>query len=374
MLHIREISPSRTALREFIRFPLTLYKEDPNYIIPSVEQQVGDLLGRHNALMTNGVQAFLMAYDGEEPVGRLVAGIDYRAAQQPGERQGYIGMFECVNNQNVANALFDAAETFFKENGISAMVGPNPPLFNDFGTGILLQGFDLEPTFLSPYNPSYYAELFESAGFAKLRDYFSYDLPLEGIRDDRYESVLRRAGKRFGYRIETVNLKRDLKHRVREFSRVISESTPPEWGVVPPTAEALYRELKRIRNILWQDYILVAYAGERPVGLLLVIPDINPMLKGLKGNMFPVGTFRTLFMRSYIKRLRTVMLYVVPEFQNKGVEAVMIYQALDTARMNGIKQAEATMVNEQNLKLQVGVEKLGGTISKVYRQYQKEIK
>lgn len=373
MLHIREIAPSRNALSEFVRFPLTLYKDDPNYIIPSVEQQVRGLLGRHNALITNGVQVFLMAYDGEQPVGRLLAGIDFRTSQRPGERQGYISMFECIDDQNTANALFQAAETFFTTNGITSFIGPNPTMFDDFGTGILVEGFDLEPAFLSPYNPPYYAKLFENAGFAKYRDHFSYDLSLKGIRDDRYESVLRRAGKRFGYSVEKVNLQRDLKRRSREFARIIAESTPPEWGVNPPTSETLYRELKRIKRVLWRDYTLVAYAGDRPVGLLLVIPDFNPLLKGLKGRLFPVGTFRMIFMRRYVKRLRTVMLYVIPEYQNKGVEAVMIYNALDTARLGGIKQAEAAMINEQNLKMQLGIEKLGGKVDKVFRQYRKDI-
>lgn len=373
MLHIKEIVPSHSTLGDFVRFPLTLYKDDPGYIIPSVEQQIRSLLGRHNALITNGVQMFLMVYDEGRPVGRLLAGIDFRTAQQSGRRDGYISMFECVNDQNAANALFDAAATFLRMNGITAIVGPNPTMFDDFGVGLLVEGFDQAPTFLSPYNPPYYATLFENAGFVKSRDHFSYDLPLEGFRDARYESVLHRAGKRFGYTIENVDLKKDLKSRAREFARVIAESTPPEWGVLAPTSETLYRELKHIRHILWPEFVLVAYAGKRPIGVMLTIPDCNPMLKGLKGHMFPVGTFRMLFMRSYIKRLRTVMLYVVPEYQNKGVEAVMIYRALDAARQNGIHQAEASMINEQNLKLQVGVEKLGGKVSKVFRQYVKEL-
>lgn len=373
MLHVREIAPSHSTLRDFVRFPLTLYKGDSNYIIPSVEQQVRGLLGRHNALISNGVQTFLMAYDGEKPVGRVLAGIDFRTPQQAGAREGYISMFECVNDQAAADALFHAAAAFLRLNGITAMAGPNPTMFDDFGAGLLADGFDKEPTFLSPYNPPYYAQLFENAGFVKLRDYFSYDLPLTAIRDDRYESVLRRAGKRFGFAVENINVQHDLKRRAREFARVIAESTPPEWGVLTPTSEALYQELKRVKRVLWPDYVLMAYAGERPVGLLLAIPDFNPLLRGLRGHMFPVGTFRMIFQRSYVKRLRTVMLYVVPEFQNKGVQAVLVSRALNTARQSGIQQAEAAMVYEQNLKLRLGVESLGATPTKVHRQYRKEI-
>lgn len=373
MLHVREIAPTQAALRGFVRFPLSLYKDDPSYIIPSVEQQVRGLLGRHNALITNGVQTFLMAFDGERPVGRLLAGIDYRAPQQPDGRQGYISMFECVDDQAVADALFNAAATFLRLNGIVSVVGPNPTLFDDFGTGLLVEGFDQPPSFLSPYNPPYYAGLFEGAGFVKYRDHYAYDLPLDNIRDERYASVLTRAGKRFGYRVENVDLGHDLKVRSREFARIIAESTPAEWDVVPPTSETLYRELKRVHRVLWRDYVLVAYAGERPIGLLVVIPDFGPMLRGLRGHMFPVGTFRMIFRRSYVKRLRTVMLYVVPEYQNKGVEAVMIHRALAAARENDIHQAEASMVNEHNLKLQLGIERLGGKIQKTHRQYRKEL-
>ncbi len=373
MLHVREIAPTQSALRAFVRFTLTLYKNDPNYVQQPVEQHVRWLIGRRNALMQNGVQCFLMAFDGDKPVGRLLAGIDFRAIQRYGERQGYISLFECVDDQNAANALFEAAKVFLRLNGITSIVGPTPPMFDDFGTGLLADGFGAPATFLCPYNPPYYEKLFLAAGFEKYRDHFAYDLPLEKIEDSRVESVLLRAGKRFGYTVENVNLRHDIKRRAREFARVIAEATPPEWEMLPPTAETLYRELKRVRGALWPEFALAAYAGERPVGLLLVLPDVNPILRGLKGRVFPVGTFRMLFARSYIKRMRTAMLYVVPEYQNKGVEAVMIHRALDAARRSGIKTAEATMIHEKNLKTQLGVEKLGGKVTKVFRQYRLSI-
>ncbi len=373
MLYVKEIAPTRGALRDFVRFPLTLYKDDPNYVLPSVEQQVGGLLGRHNALISNGVQSFLMAFDGETPVGRLLAGIDFRVNQRLGERRGYISLFECIDSQEAADALFDAAKKFLKLNGITSVIGPSPAMFDDFGAGLLLEGFDTPTAYLSPYNPPYYAKLFDNAGFTPYRDNFAYDLPLDTMENTRYESVLHLAGKRFGYRVQSVDLRSDLKQKSRALARVIAESTPPEWEVIPPTSETLYRELKNIRRVLWPDFSLMAYAGDRPIGLLLIIPDCNPILKGLKGRVFPVGTFRMLFWRSYIRAVRTVMLYVVPEYQNKGVEAVMIQQALDAVRRNNLRQAEASMIHDKNLKMRLAVEKLGGSIKRVYREYRIEL-
>ena len=373
MLHVREIAPTYATLQEFVRFPQILYKNDQNYVSLPLRQQVRALLGRHNALIVNGVQCFLMAFDGRKPVGRLLAGIDFRAIQRFGERQGYISLFECIDDQAAANVLFDAAKAFLKLNGITSIIGPSPMMFDDFGAGLLVKDSNIPPTFLSPYNPPYYPGLFEKAGFQKLRDYYAFDVPLSAFDSERYKSVLLRAGKRFGYAVENVNIRHDLKRRSREFARVIAESTPREWDVTPPTAETLYRELKLIKRVLWPEYIMMAYAGERPVGLLFIIPDLNLLLRGLDGRMFPRGAIRMLFARSRIKRLRTVMLYVVPEFQNKGVEAVMMVRALESARANGIRQAEASMINEQNLKAQLAVEKLGGMVSKVCRQYRLEI-
>jgi len=373
MLHIREILPSRSTLKEFVRFPLTLYKDDPNFVLPPMRQQVRGLLGRHNALISNGVQCFLMAYDGEKPVGRLLAGIDFRTVQYRGIRQGYISQFECIDDQAVANVLFDAAKAFLKLNGITSIMGPVPALFDEFGLGLLIQGFNTPPTFLSPYNPPYYEALFEGYGFVKHQDHFAYDLPLDGVQDGRYESVLQRAGKRFGFSVESMNLRHDLKRKSRDMARVLAESISPERGTLAPTSESLYRELKRVQRILWPDYVYMAYKDERPIGLLVVVPDLNPILRGLNGRTFPVGTFRMMFNRSYVRRLRTVMLYVVPEFQNKGVEAVLIHRAFEAARRNGVKMAEATMVHEKNLKTQLAVERIGGKVEKVYRQYRIEI-
>lgn len=373
MLHVREIKPTRAALRDFVRFPLALYRNDPNHALTPVERQVSGLIGRHNALLSNGVQRFIMVYDDEKPVGRVLAGIDFRAIQVLGKRQGYISLFECIDSQEAAGMLFAAVKAFFKLNGISIIVGPNSAMFDAFGVGLLVEGFDLPPAFLCPYNPPYYPKLFQNAGFTKYRDAYAYGIPLDGIRDSRYESVLQRAGKRFGYTVENVNLQSDLKRRSREFARVIAESTPPEWEALPPTSDTIYRELKRFRHALWPDYALMAYAQERPVGLLLIVPDFNQILRGRMSSFPPVRAFKTLFARSTVKGLRTVMLYVVPEYQKKGVETVMIHRALEAARRNGCTYCEAAMIDEQNMKMLMGIKALGGTVNKVYRQYQLSI-
>lgn len=264
MLHIQEIAPTRKAMRAFVRFPLTLYRNDPHYVQPLVEQQVRALLGRRNALVSNGVQCFLMAYDGDRPVGRLLAGIDFRLIQRLGRRQGYISLFECIDDQAAANALFDAAKTFLKLNGITSVVGPSPAAFDDFGRGLLLDGGGAPPTVLSPYNPPYYARLFEGYGFSRHSDCFAYDLPLERMADSRYDDVLRRAQQRFGYHVEHVDVRRDLKRYARTFARIIAESVPSDWEGMPPTAERLYYELKNIRSLLWPDYLIIAQAASGP--------------------------------------------------------------------------------------------------------------
>lgn len=373
MLQVREILPGKKSLRAFVRLPLDLRGDDPNTIIPSVAQQVRGLLGRHNALIANGVQAFLVAYEDGRAVGRLLAGIDFRAVQQTGRREGYVSMFECIDSQTVADALFAAAEEFLRRNGMQSVAGPSPAMLDDFGMGLLVQGFDIAPTFLSPYNPAYYPALFEGAGFAAWRDMYTYALPLSGMNNERYENVLRRAGKRFGYTVENVDFKKDPRGYARAFARVIAESTPPQWGVVTPTSETLYSELKRVERAIMPQYTTLAYVGERPIGMLLVIPDYNPALRGLRGHVFPVGTLRLLFARPRMKKLRSVMLYVVPEYQNKGVEAVMINRVLRAARDRDIEEAEAAMINGQNLKMRLGVERLGGTVAKVHRQYRKDL-
>jgi GNAT superfamily N-acetyltransferase len=373
MLHIREIAPTRRALMDFVRFPLTLYAKDARYVPIPPWEQASALLGRHNALRANGVQCFLMAYDGQRPVGRLLAGIDFRAMRQGDEKPAYLSLFECEDNQAAADLLFDAAKAFLKGNGATVVIGPNPALYGEFGVGLLAEGFDQAPMYLSPYNPPYYPRLFEAYGFTTYHNHFAYEMPMDRLPDARYESVLARAGKRFGYRVENVNLRTDLKRRTRQIARVVAESMPPPWEALPPTYETLYRTFKHIQLGLWPDYTLMAFAGDRPVGVLIAMPDMNAVMRGLAGRIFPIGTFRMIFLRSYLRRVRTAMLYVVPEYQNKGVEAVMAHRALEAARRSGIQYAEASMVDERNLKLQLGIDKLGGKVTKVFRQYRMEL-
>ena len=372
MLYVKEISQTRSDLQNFVKFPTAIYKNDPNYVPLSSSRQIRMLLGRRNTLLTNGVQCFLMAYEGRRALGRLLIGIDFRSIQKTGKRQGYISLFECVNDQTVADALFTSALSFLKANAVTSVIGPAPALFACFDTGLQVKGFQNASSYLSPYNPPYYAGLFEKFGFHKYKDYHAYDLPVTALETKEYENVLQRAGNRFGYRVDHVNLQKELRQYTRAFARIIAESTPVEWEAVLPTAETLYRELKQIRSLLWTEYIVMAYAQDRPIGFLLVIPDANT-IQGFQDQLRSSSALRPFFAKVRIERLHTTMLYVVPDFQNKGVEMMMSYRVLKAARAHGVRRVETSMIDERNIKMQTSVEKIGGMVSKVYRQYQLEL-
>lgn len=374
MLHVREIEPTYNGLRAFVRFPLRLYRGDPNHAQPVIGHQIRRLLGRRNATIVNGVQCFLMAFDGDTPVGRVLAGIDFRDLQRSGERRGYVSLFECVDDQSTANALFDAAKTFLKLNGITSIVGPYPAMFDDFGKGLLVEGFEAgPPALLSPYNPPYYTRLFEGYGFRKERDYLSYKMPIETFDESRYESVLVRAMQRFGYEVKNIDVHLALKKRSREIARVIAESIPAEWDILPPSAEQIFAEFKYLRYIIVPEYVIFAYAGARPVGILIAVPDYAKLLRAFRGRLLPFGWLYFLIGRGRFDRLRAVMQYVVPEYQNKGVEAAMAHRVYEAAVRNGVRVLEGSMVDERNLKGRLMLEKAGGQPDRKYRQYRIDI-
>jgi len=369
MLKVVELRPTRKNIRAFVRLPFDIYRGDPFWVPPLLVDQMQLLRGKRNGLFDNGVHKFFMAYDGERPVARVLAGIDYKLAERTGVKEGYISLFECYNQFEYAKAVLDAAADFLRSEGMDAMVGPNPPSFDDFHKGMLVKGFDDPPTLYNSYNRPYMVELFERYGFAKYCDHYAYRADIDEFRADRYEALLERAQNRFGFTVKQLDFKGDARALAKDVAQCVSEAFPPHWKLLPPTAEDIHREFRRMRFFLEEQYGFLAYAGDRPVGFALSLPDYNQLFQRMHGRLTPRGIWILLTQRKKIDRLRAVMQFVVPEYQNKAVNGVMYYKTFENARRAGIRVIEGSTIDENNIQSIVSMEKAGGKLYRIYRQF-----
>lgn len=374
MLHIEILEKTKRGLRPFVSFPFALYRDDANWVPPMLKYQYDTLLSKGNALLHDGECRFFMLYDDERPVARLLAGVDRRLNERLRQSLGYISLFECEDNQEAAKLILDAGCSYLKALKVERVIGPTPPTVGDFGKGVLVQGFDGAPVFLNAYNPPYYEALFLAAGFTKHRDHLAYFMRLKDFDSDRLEPIIQRAQQRFGYSIQNVRLTGpDREKKLRDMVRVLHEAFPVNWEMNPPQLTDIENALRVLRRVYRPEMTVMAYAGERPIGLVVSFPDYNELIKKTGGRLFPFGWAALLLQKNAIRGARCAMQFVVPEYQNMAVNMAMLCRSVECSRRIGIEWVEGSTVDETDAVSVNNTERMGAKIYRVYRQYEKKL-
>ena len=370
MIRVEILEQNRSALRPFVKLPFQLYKDDPNWVAPLIGEQLRTL----SQPQEGGPCRFFLVYDGDQPVARVMAGIDERLNERLNRKCGYFSLFESVQRPDYARTALDAACAYLREEGMDTVIGPVSLGVDDFGKGLLVQGFDGPPVLFNPYNPSYYADYLEKCGFTKHRDHLAYFMRMDEFDQHAMEEIVPRAKKRFGFRVERVIWSKENEEKIlQNIGRVIREAFPPEWEWNVPTYGDLRREVKHLREYYSPEMTVMAFAENRPIGFVLAFPDYNQVLKKMKGHVFPVGWLKYMFGKRKIHGARCSMQIVVPEYQHKGVNTAMFYEAFLGAKNLGIQWVEGSTVDETSITSIANTEKMASHLYRVYRQYEKKL-
>ncbi len=375
MLKVERLEETKRNLKKFIKLAWKFYKDDKDFVPPLINDKLKILQGVDNALFENGEHAFFMAYRDGEAVGRLLVGIDEKLNQDRGINQGYLSMFECENNQETANALFDAAAAWLRERGIANMTGPYSPNYDDFDKGMLYEGFNGPPVLFNPYNPRYYVDLFVNAGFEKEKDHYAYYFNLEDFKIDKYEKVCDFAIKTFGYRLERICLSGEgMERHIKYVTEITQKGMPEEWDQLrPPTEDEIRDEFMQLRSLADRDLIYICLVDDKPVGWIMAMPNYSEVLIKMKGRMLPFGFIHFLRGRKKIKGMRAIILFVIPEYHNKACTGVLMRQLYKSALKKGYRWGEGSTVDETNQPSMRTVEKAGGAPYRTYRVFEKNV-
>ncbi len=363
---------TRRGRRDFLNLPWTLYDGDPNWIPPLLFDQRG-LVGfhRHPFYDDAEVQAFL-AYQRGRPVGRIAAILNRAYNRQHKENRGFFGFFESIDDQDVADSLFEAAQRWFVERNIRAIRGPCNPSLN-YECGLLVEGFDTPPFFMMTYNKPYYGRLIEGAGFQKSQDLFAYwghiDM-LAGL-DPKLLKICLQAAERFEVKVRPLN-KRRFREELDMFLNVYNQSLGSTWGFVPLSPSEVRHLGSQMRHMIVPELAQVAEVNGKPIGAVFGLLDYNPRIKQINGRLFPFGFIRLLSNRRGLKRMRVISANVVPEYQRWGVGLVLLNALVPNVKRWGIQECEFSWVLESNTLSRGGLEKGGAKLSKTYRIYDRE--
>lgn len=360
--------------KAFIRFAWELYKGDPNWIPPLI-MNIKELLNyKPHAFYDNAeIQTFL-AIRGGKIVGRIAAIIDGSHNAYHKEERGMFGFFESIDDQDVANALFDTAKQWFAERNIFLMRGPANPSQN-YEWGLLVEGFHSPPTFMMTYNKPYYGQLIENYGFFKSQDMYAFlghtDM-LEGL-DPKLIFVAEEATRRFNIDVRPIS-KKNFAQDVESFLDIYNAALPGQWGFTPMSPSELKATAGGLKMLIVSEMTTMAEVEGRPVGAVFGLLDYNPIIKQIDGKLFPFGFLKLLFGRKKIKKIRLISTNVIPEYQRWGLGLVLMQRLVPEVIKWGITDAEFSWVLESN-KLSRGTLERGGTIrEKTYRIYDYEPK
>ena len=360
---------NRSQEKAFIRFPWKLYKGDPNWIPPLIDNTRQLLNYKPHAFYDNAeIQTFLAKKDGEI-VGRIAAIIDRAHNDYHKEQRGMFGFFESIDDQEVANLLFDTAKAWFAERDIFLMRGPANPSQN-YEWGMLVEGFHTPPTFMMTYNKPYYGELVEGYGFVKSQDLYAFlgHVDMLNELDPKLMFIAEEARKRFNVDVRPIDKKR-FREDVDNFLDIYNAALPGQWGFTPMSAGELKATAGGLKQLIVSEMTTIAEVEGRPVGVVFGLLDYNPIIKKIDGRLFPFGFLKILFGRKKIKKIRLISTNVIPEYQRWGLGLVLMNRLVPDVLKWGIQEAEFSWVLESN-KLSRGTLERGGVKrDKTYRIY-----
>lgn len=365
------------GITELVKFPFKLYRGDPNWVPPFIEERRDFFDPRKNPFYEHARYQLFLARRGGETVGTIGAVINANHNAFHNEQIGAFGFFESVNDQAVADALFDAAEGWVREQGMTAMRGPLSFSTND-EVGALIEGFDEPPMVMMTYNPRYYPALIEGHGYTKAMDLFAWiadNIPERlKVAPQKLFTVAEKVVQKENIRLREL----DRKHLDRDIAlikTIYNGAWEKNWGFVPMTDAEIDHLVKALLPLVDTRLIFLAETADgQPVGVSLTLPDLHQALKWSGGgHMYPFGLLKFLWHKRKINQARLLIMGVIEKYRGRGVDAYFYLTTARKATEYGYKRIECSWILETNTMMNQIIERLGGIKYKTYRIYEKPL-
>jgi GNAT superfamily N-acetyltransferase len=366
----------RRDLKRFVDLPYRLHARDPLWV-PPLRRDVELLLSREkNPFFEHAEAEYFLAERGGEVVGRIAAISNRLHNETHGDRVGFFGFFETVDDQAVADQLLGAAADWCRAKGHDLLRGPASFSVND-ECGLLVDGFDTPPALMMPHNPRYYVTLIEHAGFAKAKDLWVY----EGGREDRYVPVPERLARgtelirrRMGITIRPLDMK-NFQGEVERIKELYNAAWEKNWGFVPMTEHEIDHLAEQFKPVVIPDLVPIAEKDGKVIGFGITLPDLNVVFRrNRSGRLFPMILKLLWALKTRkIRRARILLLGVLPEYRGKGVDAMLYHWIWTKSGERGIYWGEAGWILEDNPAMNAGLEKMTFKVYKTYRLYDRPI-
>ena len=324
-MRITRVSDRKTQKR-FLDAARVLYKNDPVWVCP-LDNDINAIFDPlKNPFFKHGeAERWILEDDNNKLIGRVAAFVDRNLAYTYEQPTGGMGFFECINDKKSASLLFDTARDWLKERGMEAMDGPINFGETDKYWGLLTEGFT-HPSFDVPYNPPYYRDQFEAYGFRTYYNMEGFHFDLKKPLSDRFIKIAQWVSDKPGYEFRHFTWK-DQEKFTSDFAAVFNEAWASfKVNFEPLEAEYIRGVLKKAKPIIDEEFIWIAYFEEKPIAIYLMFPDLNQILKHLKGKLDPWSMIKFLWLKktNAITRAKGLLMGVIPKYQGLGLESGFI--------------------------------------------------
>jgi hypothetical protein len=366
---------------EFIKVAFIVQGDNPNWTPPLLMDITKKLNRKKSSFLKHNEAEFFIAYKDGKPVGRIAAIKNNIHNQRYNKTDGFFGFFECINDQEVSNALFEKAAEWLRTKGLNTMYGPTSYSTND-ELGLLVEGFDSPSYVMMPYNPEYYKTLIENYGFKKAKDlyawYYDPTLPL----DERLLELTEKVLKRGKFKVRHLNTKK-MEEEVEKIIEIYHDSWSENYMFIPLTEEEKKETAEFLASIVYPEMVIIIENEDgEAVAFSAVVHNLNEVLIKYRTKnltLLNIQQLLALAYRLYIKPKnkfksgRLLLAGVKKKYRKLGLDLVMYVKSYQNSLKVGYKYGELSWTLEDNFLINEGIKKMGGKIHKIYRIYFKEI-
>lgn len=366
---------SKKEKKSFLRLPLSLYTSGTNWIRP-LDKDIENVFDKNkNKTFKDGECIRWILEKEGKIVGRIAAFVNNRIVHKDNDQPtGGVGFFESINDQGVADTLFDAGKKWLEERGMEAMDGPVNFGERDKWWGLLVDGFEIDPNYQCNYNPPYYQELFEQYGFQLYFKQFTF---IRNTFDPFHPRIMQKAdvlNKDPDYVFEHMRLKNLAKYG-EDFRLVYNMAWANHDGVAEMTKEQSAAIMKQMKPIIDEKIIWFAYYKGDPVAFYLNLPEVNQIFKHVNGKLDLIGKLKFVWhkWRKTNKKMLGLVFGVSPEHQGKGLDGALV---MATAQMvqkdyKRYPKLEMNWIGDFNRRMIIVVKQVGGEVGKTHITYRK---
>ncbi len=373
MIEIRQISPTRRQLKEFTHFHIDLYKDNPYFVPPLVVDDLDTLNPEKNPAFDFCEADYFMAYRDGKPVGRIAAIINRQVNEASGQKAARFGFVDFIDDKEVSGALLARVEQWAREKGMEKVIGPLS--FTDLDKeGCLIEGFDQLSTMATIYNYPYYPEHFEHHGYVKESDWVEYLIAIPDGIPEKHLRIAEIVKKKFGLKVVKYKSRRKIKEEYgKALFHLINDAYKDLYQFSRLTDRQIDKYIDDYLSLLDLDLVTIITDAEGTiVGVGISMPSMSRALQKSRGRFFPMGWWHLLKgLKGKNDRVDLLLVAVRPDYQAKGVNALLFVDLIPQYIKKGFKWAESNPEMEGNAKVQNQWEAFNPKLNKRRRSYVK---